>query len=150
VTPQDITLLALTAWRENRSGGAIGMQSVANVVINRVRRYASDAFTECTRAEQFSSISTAGDPELSLWPSRVDPQGWADWQDALWIAAQAAAGTLEDLTGGADLYYAPASLVTKYGHTFTLPNGKVIPFPDGWNENAVVYTCTIEDQVFFK
>ena len=144
MTIQDEVILALTVWRENRGGGLSGMQSVANVIMNRVKMRKSDAYTECVRAEQFSSMTAKGDPELTLWPNDGDLQ----WQAALNIAAQAAAGALEDITGGADLYYAPAG--QQWKQRFTLPNGTQIPFPDHWNEAAVQYTCTVAGQVFFK
>jgi hypothetical protein len=146
MTIQDQVILALTMWRENRGGGIAGMQSVANVVMNRAVQRKTSAFVECLRPLQFSSLTAKGDPELTLWPQETDEY----WVSALLLAAKAAEGTLEDITGGADLYYAPKGLVTTRGQKFTLPNGNVIQFPDGWNENAVVYTCTIADQVFFK
>jgi hypothetical protein len=150
MTIQDQVILALTCWRENRGGGVEGMQSVANVIMKRVEQRASDAYTECTRRLQFSSITAAGDGELGLWPHTADVAGWAAWIEALELASQAANGMLVDITGGADLYYAPAGLVTSKGRTITLPDNSVIPFPDDWNENAVEYTCTIAGQVFFK
>jgi spore germination cell wall hydrolase CwlJ-like protein len=142
---QDEILLALTIWRENRGGGLPGMQSVANVIMNRVAQRKTSAYVECTRAEQFSSLTAKGDPELSLWPSDGDPQ----WAQALDLAAQASAGALEDITGGADLYYAPRGL-TGQTQSFTLPNGTIVPFPASWNANAVEYTCEIAGQWFFK
>jgi spore germination cell wall hydrolase CwlJ-like protein len=141
---QDQVMLALTIWRENRGGGLSGMQSVANVIVNRAARHKTDVYTECARPLQFSSITAKGDAELTLWPSETDPQ----WQAALSIAAQASAGALEDITGGADLYYAPAGQPwTKH---FTLPNGSTVLFPDKWDMNAVQYSCTIAHQVFFR
>jgi spore germination cell wall hydrolase CwlJ-like protein len=140
---QDQVLLALTAWRENRGGGASGMQSVANVIMNRAAARKTDAYTECVRPLQFSSLTAKGDPELTLWPADADAQ----WAEALALAAEAAAGTLEDITGGATLYYAPASIQTTA--TIQLPNGSRIPFPEGWNASAVKYACTIQSQAFF-
>ncbi len=137
-------MLALTMWRENRGGGEAGMQSVGNVIVNRALRSRISVYAVCTAAEQFSSITAKGDPELDLWPNESDTQ----WAMALDLAARAAAGALPDITGGADLYYAPRGIVSH--RTFTLPNGTSIPFPATWNENAVVYTCTIAGQVFFR
>ena len=141
---QDEVLLALTVWRENRGGGVQGMQSVANVIVNRAAERGTDAYTECVRPLQFSSLTAKGDPELTLWPANGDAQ----WAEALQLAAQAAAGTLNDITGGATLYYAPAG--QQWTKRITLADGSVVPFPDGWNEAAVVETCTIAGQVFFK
>lgn len=100
MTIQDQVIGALCAWRENRGGGTQGMQSVLNVLMNRAAKRGTDAWTECTRHMQFSSITAPGDPELALWPSDSDPQ----WGTALGLAEAAANGSLVDLTGGADLY----------------------------------------------
>lgn len=142
---QDEVILALTVWRENRGGGVPGMHSVANVVMNRAAKHRTSAYVECVQPAQFSSLTAKGDPELGLWPADND----AMWAEALEIAAQAAAGVLPDLTRGADMYYAPRGL-TGETQSYTLPNGTVVPFPAGWNENALVYTSTIAGQLFFK
>lgn len=142
MTPQDIVLLAITAWRENRGGLSTGMQSVANVINNRAVKTGKSVYDICTAHEQFSSISMPG-PEAYLWPVENDSQ----WQDALQIAQQAAAGTLDDLTNGSTLYYAPKAIQTTV--TITLPDGSTIPFPKGWNAAAVTFQATICGQVFF-
>jgi Cell Wall Hydrolase len=140
----DQFLLALTCWRENRGGGYTGMQSVANVIMNRAARRWTSPYVECVRPLQFSSITAKGDPELTLWPEPSD----ASWIQAQEIAGYAAGGTLADITGGATLYYAPHSIETNA--SITLPNGTSIPFPKDWNESAVTYTATIQGQVFFR
>lgn len=102
MTIADQFVLALTCWRENRGGGVPGMQSVANVIMNRAAKRRTDAYTECVRPMQFSSLTAKGDPELTLWPADNDPQ----WLEAIALAGQATAGTLEDITDGATSYYA--------------------------------------------
>jgi hypothetical protein len=141
---QDQIILALCVWRENRGGGRAGMQSVANVIVNRAARRKSNAYTECVRRLQFSSLTAKGDPELIVWPADDDAQ----WMMALEIAGEAASGVLVDITGGADLYYAPRSIRSE--KVIGLPDGSVIPFPDDWNEKVVTYTGTIETQAFFR
>jgi hypothetical protein len=120
------------------------MQSVMNVILNRAKARGTDPYTECVRPLQFSSLTAKGDPELALWPTGADPQ----WRVALGMAEQATNGTLADLTGGATLYYAPASIQTTA--RFALPDGTEIPFPQGWNAEAVTYTATIGGQAFFR
>ena len=127
MTIADQFMLALTAWRENRGGGIPGMQSVINVVCNRAAHRRTDAYTECVRPMQFSSLTAKGDPELTLWPADNDPQ----WLEAISLAGQAAAGTLEDITEGAMSYYAQS-----------------IP-PPYWAA-SMTQTCIISGQVFFK
>ena len=144
MTVEDQAILALTVWRECRGGGQTGMQSVANVILNRVARHNTDAYSECVKRLQFSSITAKGDPELILWPDENDPQ----WKIAESIAAQAASSVLEDITNGSDLYYAPVGQTWK--KRFTLPNGTSVVFPDSWNVDAVEYQCTIASQLFFR
>lgn len=142
---QDQVILALTIWRENRGGGEAGMQSVANVILNRVVRRGTSAYAECTRALEFSSITARGDAELTLWPSDGDEE----WGGALELAG----GALPDMTQGATLYYAPKGLTvaeTSQGKLFALPGGQSVAFPNGWNEAAVDFTVEIAGQLFFR
>jgi hypothetical protein len=142
MTIQDEVLMALTAWRECRQAGMQGLQSIINVVMNRAAKHGESPYTVCTQHAQFSSISMPG-PEAYLWPSESDPQ----WAQALSLAAQAASGTLADLTGGSTLYYAPHAIQTTA--TITLPSGTTMPFPMGWNPDAVQYRASIGGQLFF-
>lgn len=128
MTIADEFILALTCWRENRGGGYEGMQSVANVVLNRARKRGDSPYEECIRPWQFSSITAKGDPELILWPALSDPQ----WKLAQNIAQDAANGSLDDITGGATFYYALS-----------------IAHPPSW-ASAMQKTVEIQGQVFFK
>lgn len=136
-------MLALTMWRENRGGGASGMQSVGNVILNRAARHGISVWTVCTARLQFSSVTAPGDPELTLWPPDTDPT----WATALELAARGAAGALEDLTGGAVLYYNPRSI--RSDKTYTLPDGTIVAFPHPWNPAVVQYLGEIAGHLFF-
>ena len=130
ISPQDLTLIALTAWRENRGGRPQpqAMQSVVNVIMNRAAKYGESPFHVCTQHAQFSSISMPG-PESCLWPIEGDPQ----WQMALSLAEQAAlTPPLADITGGATSYYAQTMVKPPY-----------------WAE-SMTQTVIIGGQVFFK
>ena len=107
------------------------MQSVFNVLMNRAAERGTDVYTEAVRKWQFSSMTAAGSSQLILYPSAADPQ----WAEALAIASQAAAGTLEDITGGATSYFAPAGM----------PGG-VAP---AWAA-TMTRTAEIAGQIFFK
>jgi hypothetical protein len=146
MTLQDQAILALTIWRENRGGGIPGMQSVANVIYNRVAKRGTDVTTECLRKLQFSSMTAQGDPELSLGPNALDAAGWSTWLSALDLAGEAAANNLPDITGGATVYYAPKGISSTA--TITLPCG-TFPFPMSWNKAAVKFTTEIAGQLFF-
>jgi cell wall hydrolase len=154
MTIEDQFLLELTIWRENRGGGITGMQSVANVILNRAKRDNTDVYDECVERLQFSSITAKNDPELILWPGKKANKTWDDndqsvWQEAQNIRIQAVAGTLQDITNGATLYYAPNS-ITGHEQVFTLPSGQEIPWPKGWDQAKVKYEALIADQVFFQ
>lgn len=140
---QDQVVLALCIWRENRGHGREGMQSVANVVMNRAAKRGTSAYYECVRPVQFSSMTTKGDPELGLWPAEGDAQ----WEMALDLAQSAAAGALADITDGATLYYAPHAIVTD--QTYRWLDGTDIPFPKDWNLKVVKPLCSIGGQMFF-
>lgn len=141
---QDKVLLALTIWRENRGAGIEGMQSVANVVLNRAAKNGTTPWRECVRPLQFSSVTMPGDPELTLWPADDD----VAWANALELAEKAAGGALDDITDGALYYYAPRSIKTT--KTITWLDGTTIPFPEHWNASAVKPVCAIGGQVFFR
>ncbi|HEV2133783.1 MAG TPA: cell wall hydrolase [Terracidiphilus sp.] len=141
---EDQTVLALCMWRENRGHGVEGMQSVANVIVNRAARWKSTVYWECVRPLQFSSMTAKNDPELSLWPRETD----AEWAQALELAAQAAAGTLEDITDGALYYYAPRSIKTTKAIEWL--DGTTVPFPESWDAQVVKPLCAIGGQLFFR
>lgn len=147
MTPDDRTLLKLTIWRENREGGNAGMQSVANAILNRSQKHGEAVYDVCTDRLQFTSITGTADPELSLWAKKAHAVDWAAWQLAEAIVVSAENGALADLTGGATVYYAPARIKTT--KRFLLPGGQDVPFPEGWNPQALKYTVTVEGQLFF-
>jgi N-acetylmuramoyl-L-alanine amidase len=128
MTHQDIAIGALTAWRENRGGGAPGMQSVLNVLQNRATHLGTSVYAEAVRKWQFSSMTAPGDPNLILFPADADPQ----WAMALVLAGQMSDGVLADITGGATSYYAD-SMTT----------------PPGWAA-AMTPTVEIAGQKFFR
>lgn len=137
----DRVILALTAWRENRGAGGEGMQSVINVVQNRCHRHGTSPWQECIRPLQFSSITAHGDPELTLWPAVGDQQ----WNEALWLAAEASAGTLADLTQGATLYFAPQGMAA--ANVQQTASG---PLPKAWNADRVAFTVELGKQRFYR
>jgi hypothetical protein len=148
MTIQDQVVSALTCWRENRGGQPqpAAMQSIMNVILNRAAKTGDDPYTVCTTHAQFSSMTEPG-PEDILWPTATDVADWVAWQTAITLGAEAAAGTLPDLTRGSTLYYNPKGIQTTA--TYTLPNGTVVQFPQGWNPAVVTYQCEIADQLFF-
>jgi N-acetylmuramoyl-L-alanine amidase len=101
------TVLAMTAWMEDRSGGAQGMTAVMNVVVNRAtnpRWWGTTIFSVCLKPYQFTSWNK-GNPELPLCIVAMksgDPQ----WKIAYDLAQLAVDNLLNDITDNADSYYA--------------------------------------------
>jgi cell wall hydrolase len=128
--PADI--LARTLCGEARGEGEVGMQSVANVVMNRVAKpcwWGRNIKDVCLKPFQFSCWNE-NDPNLPIILNLND--GFSIFTDSLAIAQRAVAGTLEDITGGATSYYA-ASMDT----------------PPRWAEGKTP-CARIGGQLFFK
>lgn len=106
------------------------MQSVFNVLLNRASKRLTSVYEEATRHLQFSSMTDLG-PEAILFPTVIDPQ----WAEALTLAYQASVGQLDDITGGATSYYAPAGM----------PDGKA----PSWAA-TMTQTIVIAGQIFFR
>jgi len=154
MTIEDQVFLEITIWKENRGGGIPGMQSVANVIINRANKRGTSIFDECVSRLQFSSMTSPGDPGLVIWPSKLASKNigatdLAAWIQAKQLALNAANGVLVDITGGADDYYAPAAMAIDETVPYTLPDGTKTVFPKDWNQSAVRFTVEIADQLFF-
>jgi N-acetylmuramoyl-L-alanine amidase len=142
MSDQDIT--ALCIWKEARGEGPVGMQAVANVIANRVKR-TGKTFTQIVLAPwQFTSMSVPNDPEFSIHPKPGD----LVYAQASTLAQEAIAGTLRDVTQGATLYYAPRSIKTTA--VYTLPLGTIVPFPQHWNAHAVANPIVIGRQIFWN
>jgi spore germination cell wall hydrolase CwlJ-like protein len=108
-----ILIPARTAWGEARGEGARGMQAVLNVIGNRANNpgwWGRDFVSVCL-------MQSRGIHQFSCWNAR-DPNAAKinavtasdpDLAAAILLARQLAAGTLVDITGGADSYYARGS-----------------------------------------
>jgi spore germination cell wall hydrolase CwlJ-like protein len=109
------------------------MQSVLNVLQNRATKRGTSVYEEAVRKLQFSSMTHAGDTNLILFPSLHDSTAadYLAWEEAQSLAAEMAAGTLEDITEGATSYYA---------------QGIISPY---WAA-SMKQTCIISGQIFFK
>lgn len=116
---REVDVLARTLWGEDRNGGYRGMQSVANVIINRVnfrgQPFGKGVIGVCLRKGAFSCWN----PETGY----VDDQNIRrnydlmkavtikdrQFAQAIEIAQKAIAGTLPDVTRGATHYQTLAS-----------------------------------------
>jgi N-acetylmuramoyl-L-alanine amidase len=117
--------LALTLVGEASGEGWNGMQAVANVILNRVSFpgwWGDDVTTVCMAPGQFDCWQDGPDHDRMLATPAADPA----YVHAKMLAGMALAGTLPDLTSGADSYYAdyitaPAWVV---GAKFTVQIGR--------------------------
>lgn len=106
-----VDVLARTLYGEARGEGSIGMQAVANVVLNRVKIaqdkegfwWGSTIIQVCQKPYQFSCWNRS-DPNFRKLQA-VDKSDLY-FATALRIAQRAVAGTLEDITSGATHYHA--------------------------------------------
>jgi N-acetylmuramoyl-L-alanine amidase len=133
MTPLDQMVLALCIWKENRGGGIAGMQSVANVVMNRAAKHHDSVYAEVYKPLQFTSMSYQHDPQLLIQcTAQSSVEDRHTWAQAQQIAGQAASGSLPDLTGNATNYVAES----------------LTPKPS-WC-STMTQTAIIAGQVFFK
>ncbi|MGI4945123.1 MAG: cell wall hydrolase [Janthinobacterium lividum] len=137
---------ARTAWAENRGGGQTGMQSVLNAIGNRAGHpawWGDSVASVCTysvRAIYQFSCWSPRDPNYAELLAVTEDD--ADFALAMRLAAELVAGTLPDLTHGADSYYAlsmrsPPTWRLKSRHTvnlagqaFYVTRGLTLTFPD--------------------
>jgi len=104
-------VLARTLWGEARGEGTAGMQAVANVICNRVKKaqkhggywWGSNVIQVCQKPYQFSCWNRTDPNHLKLLEVEESDLYFAT---ALRIARRALAGSLEDITNGATHYHA--------------------------------------------
>src|ERR1700761_1684903 len=102
VTQLDMLITPVCAWKESRNGGTTGMQSVINVIYNRMIDEKKTAYEIVMAPFQFSSMTYHRDPQYYLQPQDHD----LEYQQAQEMASQASQGILKDITDGATYYYA--------------------------------------------
>lgn len=110
--PDDVHLLAATAWAEARGEGEEGMRAVAHVVVNRIgARFGDDLHDVVLSPKQFSSWNL-NDPNrpLALHPERYARAGInaTTWAEAQEVAREVLMGQSQDPTNGALFYHAAA------------------------------------------
>ena len=99
----DVFYLALVCWREDRGGSTECLNEVAHSVLNRVRHrgwWGHDVASVVTQRYQYSSMTAAGDPQLTVWPTCDE-----HWATCLEVAAGALDGKTVPKFTGADSYH---------------------------------------------
>lgn len=119
---------ALCLWKEARGEGHDGMRAVCHVIANRALRRNKSWAEIVYQPWQFSSMTASNDPQLDKVPVEIDVVIFAD---AYNIANAVYTSKDEDITNGADHYYA---------NTITKPT---------WAEGMTA-TATIGKHLFFK
>jgi spore germination cell wall hydrolase CwlJ-like protein len=86
----DMAFLALCVWREARGESREGKIAVAHSIMNRLASpsWGNSIMTVLFQRLQYSSLTHASDPQLSVWPKDSDPS----WQECLEVAS----GVLEE------------------------------------------------------
>lgn len=102
----DQTILAKTAWGENRGGGIEGIQSVLNVILNRAKKpcwWGKTPRGVCLQKDQFDCWN-----EDDVNFEKLLNVGITDgaYFTALELANKALSGELADLTNGSCYYFA--------------------------------------------
>lgn len=133
----DISSLALVAWKEARGEGITGCRAVMHVIKNRVGTpgFAYTLHSVIYGKNQFTSMSVPSDPEFNLQPSETD----SIYNQLKQFAPDVLNGTNIDITNGAH-YYANIKTATS-----------------GWFKSHIIddtvshpVTATIGHHTFFK
>lgn len=99
-------IMARTAYGENRGGGARGVQSVLNVIVNRATHptwWGKSYRDVCLKPNQFDCWNP-DDPNYEIIMNVKESD--AVYASALEMASAAVPGLLPDITRGATYYYA--------------------------------------------
>jgi spore germination cell wall hydrolase CwlJ-like protein len=111
----EISLLALTLWREARGESFEAKVAVAHSIKNRVDRptwWGQDWVSVLTKKWQYSSLTDPKDRQLTTWPKSDD----ASFVECLNVAEGVRGGYFNSPLKGADSYYddsiAPPSWAT--------------------------------------
>ncbi len=98
-----------TAWGEARGGGTLGMHAVLCSIGNRAKQpgwWGRTILTVCLARGQYDCWTPGSEDHAAMLAvSAGDPE----FRTALALAQQLVDGTLTDITGGADSYYALGS-----------------------------------------
>lgn len=140
----DYYMTAQTTYREAEGEPRAGQIGVAYNIKNRATKHGTKPYDEATKHLQFSGNTLKGDPRLIVYGKTLEPI----WEQCKIISTNVLDGTLNDPTDGADLYYNPDAIQTN--QSITLPDGRVIPFPQGWNPDDVEFKIQIGKHYFFK
>ncbi len=106
--PEEVDLLARTAWGEARGEGATGMEMIMHVVMNRVKRggwWGATVSDVVKKPYQFSTWNK-NDPNYQKMLS-VDLND-TQFKTAVQLAQSVYSGELTDKTGGATHYHSNA------------------------------------------
>lgn len=100
----EITLLALTIYREARGEPYDAKIAVAHTPMNRVAHagwWGHDLIGVLTTKWQYSSLTDPNDKQLTVWPKADD----ATFEECLKIAALVVGGVYKSPLNGIDSYY---------------------------------------------
>lgn len=100
----EITLLALTIWREARGEPHDAKIAVAHTIMNRVARpswWGTDIISVLTKKWQYSSLTDPNDKQLTTWPKASD----AAFEECLKVADLVVREVYHSPLKGIDSYF---------------------------------------------
>lgn len=125
-TEQQLYIMAITLWGEARSDGRVGMEAVAAVILNRMKKRNQDVIRVCKQPYQFSMwnkdavgvyhrkildaalLNDISNVYKLVTRNGAYPREMDSFEDAMTISRDALMGRLTDPTehiGGADHYH---------------------------------------------
>lgn len=100
----DVVFLALCTWREARGSTPMCRLAVACSIMERAHHpswWGNDVQSVVGKKWQYSSMTAKGDPQLTVYPTRNDPQ----YSECMIIAKDVIRGAAAHPAPGADSYY---------------------------------------------
>lgn len=122
--PDEVFCLAQNIYFEASVEHRVGKSAVAHVTLNRVDspRYPDSVCEVVWQHRQFSWTQDGKPDRIPLYDGSGVERPWAfdAWVESVEVAVEAMTGTSEDLTDGADFYYAHRLVTPYWSRSFTV------------------------------
>ena len=120
----EVFCLAQNVYFEASTEHRVGKSAVAHVTLNRMRsaRYPDTVCDVVWDDRQFSWTQDGKSDRIPLYyrSGQERPYVFDAWVESVEVAVAAMTGTSEDLTGGADFYYAHGLVTPYWSQSFTV------------------------------
>ncbi len=122
--PDEVYCLAQNIYFEASIEHRVGKSAVAHVTLNRVDsgRYPDSICDVVWQDRQFSWTQDGKSDRIPLYDDSGAERPWAfeAWEESVEVAVEAMTGMTEDLTDGADFYYAHQLVTPPWSRSFTV------------------------------